>query len=1563
MAEKLLDKASYSIIRTNPKLTGNVKVVSDGTDIYLESFSANTRLSSQRYKAFKVDGTSTYDQDVFRFFNSGKFPVDSAYEVFQEYEDTAVLSSYGNQYEMFYSAGTRSIASETYSQSMGTLAPLWLNEQIPNYFVIFRLDNPAAVNNFNAATENAGSINAQTSAEFSKNVLENCTAIKTFDLSEGTTLGSYIRNYRNQEEFPEVPLTVSWRKDEPILWNGISYKSGGFTSSGSYAYSDLVGKDATIMENEFFFTQGFQNNKILLANLLNLEFLFDDPYADDYSLNRYFGMYVNDVEEGAFDLSGIGFYKNTERSQLPEIKTITEVSQYLNTPFEMSNENGILLFLDPTKTTTITGLPTPDRVDEVESIFYVKDKEDDFHTIKKGSLWSTDQIRLFDKKIDISLLTGYKQPDTFANASILSRQGFAQMSMKIISNIQEGSIIEFFDGTVFIGGIAANSTLAPTPGTSFETFFNPTGTVQEIADAIRNAINFIDDNDRFFTATINDDTVYVISRFGGTRFNQLNFKMDVSFPEQFNEIQTSPPTSVALPTKHFIGGNNTKNALLKVAAGDQDRFIKGNFVQTTGGYATIDGWSPYTDEPIFNGVNKQIGYTDVDEYVVITCNDDQIMVTRSNQVALYSDYRPSFGRFSFFDVRDFDVDFYSTLYSQEGELEYEEVEYNQSTPSATGPVYIGISSTPEIRKFYDTGGFFNLVGLLKPSTPDDVVQDYITSEYIRLEENFLTSQATASRIIPYINKWSWVNDGKDVRNHPYRLDLSEAFGLNNFAPSKWDRGQVASGYTHEWYYLSEFPNYFTQSAIESSWSYIDTAPVDSTPANLIAGTPYIPGTFQRIDKNYFDDYFIVERFTTGGITEIDRQLRYGRFSGGDDKNFSETFLRGVRIIAKPKAIGTEIPDFNARSLAYVTNGDFNDYRFSVILVPNLPNKPETEIKFIKNDKWKTVVMLISLKFDDPCLNGGGSIIDRTTLYSLESKYVVDGTCAPIDPLQYLNGTMQGALSFASSQYDVTTGFYIIQGIPDQYGNSTRFLDDISVGLDGSYSDIQFTTAGPAATYLISGIQEVLSQDQLVAATITRNGFPWAIPNPTPSNYIAQRVNYITIQGGYGAYQNRLNDVGFAEIFDTVNQGNPDVIYETIDSLGNQVLNSDGSISQTFGIQIRAQEDILKSVYVGVLPDPAKPTAFNLTDVIGYDLSLQQTPRITPIGRHAGYYQPTALSILSFRDPYMNLDFDIGHTGSGVTGGQVVPDEAYKLKVLELCKWKNTQFNSSYIDFGQLQNFFYHKVNEQDPSTILELSTESAFPSLYPLINEWGIEYKDFYAFSSNWEPSYFIKSIDKNQIEYVIGTRSMKEKKSFFGSKYLKVPEEIILDTFSPAPFEKAAINQPSLIDGTFMHKDTPSVTINKNVIQSIGTANIKSIKRTPSIPSVAFYLFNQKRLTEYLFIPIKIQFEKYIKDLYGWGNLETLDDDVNRYIEENILKLYKIGKIELYTLAERLDQPNTYITAKLTNAEKITSGLSVDGNVSSKTLNTNPFDLRLIYNKRTGFTESFGFSVTIVKK
>jgi len=1565
MAEKLLDKASYSLVRTNPKLTGNVKVVSDGTDIYLESFSANTRLASQKFKAFKVDGSSTYDRDVFRFFDFGKFPKEAAYEIFQEYEDDAVLSKYGNQYEMFYCAGTRSVASEAYSQSLATLAPLWLNDQMPNYFVVFRLDNPAAVNNFRAATENANTVNAQTSAEFSKNVLENCTAIKTFDLTESTPLGSYIRNYRNQETFPEVPLNVSWRKDEPILWNGISYKSGGFTSTGNFAYNDIIGKDSTIIQDEYLFTQGFQNNGILLANLLNMEFLFDDPTAEDYSINRYFGMYVNDIEEGRFDISGEAFYKNTEKTQLPKITTITEVSQDLNTPFTITNEQGILLFLDPLKTETITGLPTPTRVDEVESIFYVKDKEDDFHTIKKGAIWGKNQIRLFDTEVDVSLFTGYKDPDTFANASIINRAGVAQMYIKVLDNIEDGFSITFYDGSSVTGKIFANSTLAPIPGKSFERFFNPSGTIQEVAQSITSAINNgIDENVRFFVASYNDSTVYVKSRFSGNRFNRMGFLLDIQFPEAFSQLQTYPLTTLVSPSNTFVGGNDVKNSLLKVELGDQDRFTPGEFVQTTGGYAVIGDWVPYTDEPIYNGFNEIIGYTDIDKYAIITCNDDEIIVTRSNQVALYSDYKPSFGRFSFFEVRDFDFNFYSTMYSEEGELDFEFKEYNQTTPGIVPPQYTGVSSNPQIRNFYDNGGFYNLIGLLNDAEDQNPNDEYIKSEYVRLEENFLTSQAAASRIAPYINKWGWVNDGKDVRNHPYRLDVNEAFGLNNFAPSKWDKIQEASGYSHEWYYLSEFPEYFTNDAIESSWSYCVKAPTDNIEANLFTGQVFVPGTFQNVNINYFDEYFIVQKFDFGNsnIVEIDRQLRYGRFSGGNEDNFAEAFLRGVRIIAKPKSIGTEKPDFNARSLSYVRDGSFNDYRFSVIMVPNLPDSPPFEIKFIKNEKWKTIVMFISIEYAVKCLNDNTkSIIDRTSLYSLNSNWAVNpATCAPQNiPNPYTNTTVSGAIALTQS-YLEPSGDIIVKWQPDKDGVLPDLINDIRILEDGTYGEIKFTIGFDI--FVINGIINIENFNTLrVAANgFTKNGNVQSIPSSSPNNVELRAATYQINKGGYLQYTDRLNSASFGEMFDAVNQGNPSVIYETIATDGSQLRNNDGSLAQTFSIELRAQADILKAIYVGVLPDPAKPTAFNLTDVVGYDLSLQKKPRLVPIARHAGYYAPYALPLLSFRDPYQNLDFN---DVTGGTGTSLIPDADYKIKVAELCKYKNAQFYSKDPTFGQVQNFFYHKVNEQDPSTVLELSRESAFPSLYPLINEIGIDYKDFYAFSSNWEPSYFIKSIDKSQIQKIIGTRSMLERKSFFGSKYLKVPETIILETFKPDPFVKGAIRQPSLIDGTFMYLDQPSVTINKKTIQREGVVSTRSIKKKPSAPVINFYLFNQKRLMEHLFTPIKEQFLKYVNELYGWGNLETLDDDVNQYIRENILKLYKVEKVELYTLASRTKGGSTYTTAELTDAQKINNGLTINNNVASKTLNTNPFDLRLIYNKRTGFSESFGFSVTIVKK
>jgi len=1563
MVEKILDKASYSIVRTNPKLTGNVKVVSNGSDIFLESFSANRELSSSRFKAFKVSGNSTYDKDVFRFFQLGQTPKDIAYDVFQEFRDVAVLPEYSSQYEMFYSSGTRSVASDSYSEDLGMLAPIWLKDQMPNYFVIFRLDNPAAINNVNADTENSDERKAQGSKLFGKQVLENCTAIKTFDLTENSPLGKYIRNYRNQETFPTSPLTISWRKDEKLLWNGIDYSKGGFKSAGGYSYQDLVGKDATLIQNEFFFTDGFQRNGILLANLLNLEFLFTDVNAPDYSINRYFGMYVNEIEEGQFDISGEGFYKNSEKTQLPKIKTITEVSETLNTPFEITNDQGVLVFLDPNRSTTITGFPTPDRVSEVDCVFYVKDKKGDFHTIKRGSQWGQDEIRLFDKKIDISLLAGFQEPDTFANAVIIPSKGKAIMSMRIISELTQGLEITFKDTkSGMVESINASLVAAPNPGTNSFNSFCPKGTPQEIAKAITLAINKgIPENKRFFEASYNNDTVYVQSRFSGTRFNEMTFDINFDvYPLQVDNLLTTPNTDLTTLQENFIGGGDLNNARLKVSAGDQDRFIKGNAIQAKNGFGKIGDFVPYLEEPIKDPLGNIIGYTDVDKFVIIDTDNDQVLLSGNGQAALYKDYKSSFGRFSFFPIKDFDYDFYSELYSELGELTTEERHYNRKNTS-TG-AFIGVAANPEVRSFYDDGGFANLIGLLRDSDPDTTNDPNIQSPYKRLEENFIRSQAVASRTIPYINKWSWYNDGRDVRNHPYSLNLSEAFSLNNFAPSKYTIGQDALAFSHEWFYLCEFPTYFTTGNYDTSWSYIDDAPVDNIEANSSTGQPFVPGTFQRVDKDLFDDYFVISRFKrTGSPTakffykSVSRQLRYGRLSGGDRRNFAETFLRGVRVIAKTKASNKAKPNFNARKLKYITNGDFNDYRFSAMLIPNPVDKPETQIKFVKNEKWKTVVMMIFMNFSNECVNSGGQSIDRTTLYSFESDYETTACIpngAPNGPFTYKDGNLQGAISFLGSA-PAGNNQTLIQGIPDDANLPPKFLRDIKVGADGNLTPVKIVTTEniggvpTQVTYLISAISKVINDNQFLAGKIQRNGVNYFLPNPAPTSSVLQSATYTTVGGGFDTYTDRLTQVGFATLFENVNQGNPNIIYETILEDGTQVRNSDGTLAQTFAIELRAQEDILKAVYLGALPDPAKPTVFNLTDVIGFDLSVQRKPRITPIGRHAGFYEPTALDIIFYDDPYADINKD----GTGPA-----PDDVdYKVKVYDLVKDTNTEFDIDHLGtseiFGSIKNLFYHKVNEEDPSAVLELSEESAFQSLYPLIDEVGIDKRRFYIFSSNWEPGYFKKNVDKATSEPIIGTRAMKEKKSFYGSKYLKVPQEIKLETFKVSDlFSKEAIKQPSLVNGDFMVEDV-------------------------SVASFNFYLFIEKRLIEFLFTPIKDQFKKYIKPEFSFDDDETLDDDVREYIKENILSLYKVEKVELYNKLERarkvqpsnvrsaLTTTDDFSTASLTDAEKVNNGLSVVNNASSLLLNTNPFDLKLIYNKRKGFTESFGFSVTIKKK
>ena len=586
MATKILDNSSFSVLRVNPKLTTNIKlVVNESGKMFLDSFNANSELSNSKFKAFKIDPNSTYDKDIYRFYNNGLFPKEKAYEVLQESNDLEVLSNYGLQYEMFYSAGCETIDSEFYDEELGILAPLWLDDIIPDYFVIFRLDGPVTVNNVNAADENNNAANVTDPSKFIDNILSKSTIIKTFDLRSISDVGKYIRNYKNQVDFPDACLRVSLRKDENSTWNGISYKEGGFASKGDNIYEEFINRDSSIIEKEYFITKGFERNGIICANLINFQFLFTDNEVEDYKINRYFGLYVNEAEEGTFILNGKNFFIKADNhpSQLPKLRSSSDISIDKEYELEFTNEEGVILYIDETTIDTITGIPTPDVAKSLPSVFYLKDQNGIFHNIKTGSYWYENEIRLADTKIDIGDFTGFGPSVTDAHAELLEERGKAMAIFNINSNLPAVFSVSFYNDSTFLGMVAVDPSIT-IAGSNNNFYFCGSGTTKQIAKAMAAAIDTIPNDRRFFDATSQGNNVILVSRFYGDRFNKLNFRLN---PLLIGSHFTHYPNIGNNLTYYFNGGSGDNSRRIKVKNEDANRFTSNRYIKTKTGFSEI----------------------------------------------------------------------------------------------------------------------------------------------------------------------------------------------------------------------------------------------------------------------------------------------------------------------------------------------------------------------------------------------------------------------------------------------------------------------------------------------------------------------------------------------------------------------------------------------------------------------------------------------------------------------------------------------------------------------------------------------------------------------------------------------------------------------------------------------------------------------------------------------------------------------------------------------------------------------------------------------------------------
>jgi hypothetical protein len=429
------DLTSYGVLKTNPKLTGNVKLTVDsGGALWLNSINASEELSNSRFKKYAISSNSTFQRDLFYFLDQGKLSPQLLYQLYQK--DDQYLNtkrSLSEQYDNFYNYGIEQLNSKFYDEDYTFLAPLWMRKQLPEFFVIFRLDHPLNPLTYHDST------NPEKFQEFFKDA----RVVKTFDLRESSPLGTYLRKIVDDPRFKERPLEVSFSSDTPTTWYGIDYTTGNITGKGEFL-NDFWTSDNRILDFEETITSGFERNTLISTNLINLEFLFNDTEATPYSINRYYGFYVTENQLAEFEI--VPEILGAISGQTPLPKLGLDGEPYNLQPFVQTNANGIQLPVDyfhnpadgtintsatPEYTGFVNGkFPLPSMVDDPLRFFYVKDRFGNFKRVNKlqelnygtpgsPSFKRVTQLQLFDNQENISDYGGITQISSQSNADLL----------------------------------------------------------------------------------------------------------------------------------------------------------------------------------------------------------------------------------------------------------------------------------------------------------------------------------------------------------------------------------------------------------------------------------------------------------------------------------------------------------------------------------------------------------------------------------------------------------------------------------------------------------------------------------------------------------------------------------------------------------------------------------------------------------------------------------------------------------------------------------------------------------------------------------------------------------------------------------------------------------------------------------------------------------------------------------------------------------------------------------------------------------------------------------------
>jgi len=374
----LTEDSSFQLVRTNPKLTGNVKIaINDSGYMWLESIKANPELSKDLYSKVPIDVTQSHPANILRFFNNGSTPNEIIFDLNEQVDSTKTSKNFKDQYDFsHYFSGVKYLASNKYTERMSYFAPLYLKEEVPDYFIIFKINDPA---NFPLDQVKQKYDAGETKTEYLIDLFNKASIIQTFDLRAETTPGKYLRDYINNVNFPTSPLTVLYEEGEFTTWNGILINEGIFGSRGE-SLNNFYTSSQPLKFFEENITNGFSRNGVIFPNILNLEFVFNDDSSNKYDFNRYLGVYVNAIELTKLDIDLDRAYLNrgTWENDPHFRKRFLETDEVFLT---QSNPDGVIV---PYKSSEINVSEFSRTFVDSDSLFinYISDKDSNLYMPK-----------------------------------------------------------------------------------------------------------------------------------------------------------------------------------------------------------------------------------------------------------------------------------------------------------------------------------------------------------------------------------------------------------------------------------------------------------------------------------------------------------------------------------------------------------------------------------------------------------------------------------------------------------------------------------------------------------------------------------------------------------------------------------------------------------------------------------------------------------------------------------------------------------------------------------------------------------------------------------------------------------------------------------------------------------------------------------------------------------------------------------------------------------------------------------------------------------------------------